>query len=195
MKLNRTELIKALVTGLKLDDNIFNYQTVAEEIELIQEQHFMDFYKKVMSAETFGNGLKAIIKVSKLFKPQEVNLLAGTKDLAKKMYDKFYSENCSMTTYTQENRDKVPNDREFFESTSYENLKRTDGTKTYSAQEIYVLNELGGGSWLMDIRFLPNTQVAINRIESIIKTAIITKYEKSVAIENPAVRKMLGRVA
>jgi len=72
--LSRNELIKALVKGLKLDDNIFNYQSVAEETEQIQEHQFVDFYKAVMSADTFGNGLKAIIKTAEQFKPQHQDL-------------------------------------------------------------------------------------------------------------------------
>lgn len=67
--LSRNELIKALVKGLKLDDNIFNYQAVAEEIELIKECDFVDFYKDVMRENTYGNGLQAIMKVADQFKP------------------------------------------------------------------------------------------------------------------------------
>lgn len=67
--LSRNELIKALVKGLKLDDNVFNYQSVAEEIEQIQEHQFMDFYKAVMKEDTFGNGLKAIMNTVEKFKP------------------------------------------------------------------------------------------------------------------------------
>jgi len=67
--LSRNELIKALVKGLKLDDNIFNYQAVAEEIGLVPENQFMDFYKATMSAEAYGNGLKAIIDTVEKFKP------------------------------------------------------------------------------------------------------------------------------
>jgi len=98
-----------------------------------------------------------------------------------------------MTDYTQANRDKVPNDREFFKHTNYAKLKRTDGSYSYTKQEIYVLNELGGGEWLMDIKCLPNTKVAISKIEKIIKDAIQTKYSKSShAITDKRVSKMLS---
>jgi len=70
MKLSRNELTKALVKGLKLDDNIFNYQAVAEEIEHIRESQFMDFYKTVMATNTYGNGLQAIIKIAETYKSQ-----------------------------------------------------------------------------------------------------------------------------
>ena len=64
--LSRNELAKALVKELKLDNNIFSYQAVAEEIESIQEHQFMDFYKKAVMQNTFGNGLKAIIQTVKM---------------------------------------------------------------------------------------------------------------------------------
>ncbi len=67
--LSRNELIKALVKGLKLDDNIFNYQVVDEEVKNIRDHQFMDFYKATMGAESYGNGLKAIIDTAEKFKP------------------------------------------------------------------------------------------------------------------------------
>jgi hypothetical protein len=188
----RKSLIEELMLTLKIPQGNFNYSTIEDEIRHIQNDNLKEFYKTVMSADSFGNGMKAIIESAKKFKPQEDDLLKGTHQKAKDMYNKFYSENCSMTNYTQANRDKVKNDREFFENMKYEDLEKNDGTKTYNAQELYVLNELGGGTWLIDIRFLPNTQVAISKIEKIIKTAIITKYSTS-AIENKRVRSLVGK--
>ena len=69
MILSKTELVKAMIKGLKLDGNVFNYQVVAEEIDSIQDHQLMDFYKEVMSVETYGNGLKAIIDTVEKFKP------------------------------------------------------------------------------------------------------------------------------
>ena len=62
--LTREQLVGALIKGLKLDNNVFNYEAVNEETEQIQEHQFMDFYKAVMSADTYGNGLKANIQVA-----------------------------------------------------------------------------------------------------------------------------------
>jgi len=73
--LSRNELIKALVKGLKLDDNIFNYQSVAEETEMIKDCDFVDFYKAIMRENTYGNGLQAIMKVVDQFKPANVDLV------------------------------------------------------------------------------------------------------------------------
>lgn len=88
--LSRNELIKALVKGLKLDDNIFNYQAVAEEIETVQEKDFMDFYKATMAENTYGNGLQAIMKTAEQFKPQQTDL---TEVKAKELIEMCYGIN------------------------------------------------------------------------------------------------------
>lgn len=75
MKLERSELTKALIKGLKLDNNVFNYQTVDEEIENIQEKDYMSFFKAVMKEDTYGNGLKAIMQVAEDFKPTNKDAL------------------------------------------------------------------------------------------------------------------------
>lgn len=192
----RKSMVEELMLTLKIPQGNFNFGLIADEIENIPNENLKEFYKLVMSNESFGNGMKAIIASAKEFTPQEQDLLAGTHDTAKQMYNKFYAQNCAMTDYTQANRDKVSNDRDFFEKMDYTKLKNTDGAKTYTKQELYVLKELGGGSWLVDIRFLPNTQVAISKIEKIIKSAIITKYSNSTnAIESKRVTKMLRGAA
>lgn len=192
----RKSMVEELMLTLKIPQGNFNFGLIADEIENIPNENLKEFYKLVMSNESFGNGMKAIIASAKEFTPQEQDLLAGTHETAKQMYNKFYAQNCSMTDYTQANRDKVPNDRVFFETMDYSKLRNTDGAKTYTKQELYVLKELGGGSWLVDIRFLPNTQVAISKIEKIIKSAIITKYSNSTnAIESNRVTKMLRGAA
>ena len=186
------ELIKDIKQKLNIDGGFYIDAEIEESIKHIDKSKYFEFFQALSGNHEFSKPMDRIANVAKKFQDNKDNLLlAGTKQQAKDMYDKFYAENCSMTSYTQLNRDKVPNDREFFESVKYAELKRKDGTKTYSPQELYVLNELGGGSWLIDIRFLPNTQVAISKIEKIIKTAIITKYSDGVAIGSPKVMKMI----
>lgn len=193
----REEFIKGLLETLKIPSTAFNIAVVSDEIEEIPNQSLRGFYREVVSADTFGNGMKAIIKTAENYKQEsELSIkLTESKDEANDMYNKFYSQNCSMTDYAQANRNKVPNDREFFEKMDYSKLKNTDGQDTYTKQELYVLRELGGGSWLADIRFLPNTQVAISKIERIIKDAKITKYESLNQIESKRIVKMLKGVA
>ena len=197
MTTKQSELVKALTRGLKIDNDIFAIETVREATENIYEDKYMQFYKDVMKEDTFGNGMKAILKISEAYtKSNTAALTQNSRQLAKAMYDKFYAENCAMTDYTQNNREKIANDRLWFESIDYLTLKRTDGTNTYTKQEIYVLNELGGGGWLCDIRFAINSNDVVNKIEKIINTAIVTKYEKNEnAIESKKVMKMLRGAA
>jgi len=165
-----------------------------EVLKDMSDESFESSIKQVAQTRTYS-GIPTPAEILKFDVTNDV-LLTGTREKAQAMYNKFYNQNCSMTDYTQRNRNKVPNDRNFFENMDYKALRQADGTETYTKQELYVLNALGGGSWLADIRFLPNTEVAINKIENIIKSAIITKYKSNDnAIENKSVRKLIAEVA
>jgi len=187
----RKSLIEELMLTLKIPQGNFNYSTIEDEIRHISNDNLKEFYKSVMSADSFGNGMKAIIESSKKFKPQEQDLFAGTRQQAKDMYSKFYKECCKMLDHCTANRDKISSDREFFKRTDYRSLKRTDGSKTYTKQDIYVLNNLGGGEWLCDIRLYPNSEVAVKKIEKSINDAITTKYSTN-AIANKKVKSLIG---
>ena len=39
-----------------------------------------------------------------------------------------------------------------------------------------IVNELGGGEWLMNIRFITSSKDAVSKIKNIIKNAITEKY-------------------
>ena len=137
MTTKQSELVKALTRGLKIDNDIFAIETVREATESIDEDKYMQFYKDVMKEDTYGNGMKAILKISEAYKKRDIAILTqNSRQLAKSMYDKFYAENCTMTDYTQNNREKIANDRLWFESIDYSKLKRSDGTSTYTKQEI-----------------------------------------------------------
>lgn len=107
MNLSRNELIKALIKGLKLDDNIFNYQAVAEEIEYIQDRDFMDFYKASMAENTYGNGLQAIMKVAEQFKPRQTDL---TEIKAKELIQ--WCETANATIFDEANKSGLTFDDE-----------------------------------------------------------------------------------
>ena len=71
-------------------------------------------------------------------------------------------------------------------------INKKDNTKLLTKQDLYILDELGGGEWVMNIKFITNSKEAIDKIENIIKNAITEKYlaPKHEAIAN-GVRKML----
>jgi len=96
MQLTKNELIKALVKELKLDDNIFTYQAVAEEVEFLCQSQLMDFFKAVMSAESFGNGMKAIIDIAKQFKPKEIAEVDRLEVEAKKLISLVHTMNATI---------------------------------------------------------------------------------------------------
>ena len=188
--LSKTELVKALIKGLKLDDNIFNYEVVNEELDAVPENSYMDFYKEVMSFESYGNGLNAIIKISEKYQAKKTdNLLAGTRDQAKDMYDKFYCESRAMLDFVYNNREKYPTDRDFFNAVDYSKLTRKDGSEAYTKQELYVLNELGGGEFLIGIRLALSSTEVIDKIEAVIKKAVMTKYDNHAISHNA---KLIG---
>lgn len=189
----REELIKSIMTNKGIFADPFSIATIRKKIEHIDDSDLQDFFEKVISTKSFGEGLLTVIDIAEKYKTEKTELLLeGTRDQAKAMYDKFYAESCSMLDFTQKNRDEYPSDKEFFLSVKYDTLKRTDGTNSYTKQEMYVLNELGGGEWLRCIRLALNSNDLINQIEAIIKRAVVTKYgNQSNAIESKKVAELL----
>jgi len=172
-------LIQDIKTKLNIQGGAYIDAEIESYIEKIDSSEYLSFFKALSGEHGYLKPMDRIATVAKQFSSREINkLLAGTYEQAKEMYNKFNSESGSMEDYAQKNRNKVPNDREFFKNMPYEALKRTDGTSTYTKQELFVLNALGGGSWLMDIRCHSNSNEVINKIENIIKNAVETKYSK-----------------
>jgi len=187
----RKEFIKGLLETLKIPATAFNIAMAADEIACIPNDKLREFFKEVLIAESYGNGMKAIIKTAESYKPQsELSLkLLNSRSEAKEMYDKFYSQCTAMMNFTASNRNKYPNDEKFFANMDYKALKQTDGTKTYTKRELYVLEQLGGGKWLMNIKLAENSKVVIDKIQRVIDKAIKHKIK---SIESKRVSKMLA---
>ena len=175
----REEFIKGLLETLKIPATAFNIALVSDEIEVIPNGSLRGFYREVVSADTYGNGMKAIISVAKNFKSAEKDILEGTADKAKAMYDKFYTQQSAMLDYAQAHRDIISNDRKWFKSIDYSKLKNRDGSKTYTNLELYVLKELGSGEFLINLRFALNSSHIITKIQKIINKAM-QSLEKTV---------------
>jgi len=186
----REEFIKSLLETLKIPATAFNIAIAEDEIACIPNDKIREFFKEVLIAESYGNGMKAIINTAKKFKP---DILASTAEKAKNMYDKFYAQQSAMLDYSQTHRDEVPNDREWFNKIDYSKLKNRDGSKTYTKQELYVLKELGGGEFLLNLRFTLNSSHVVAKIKKIIDKAIKTKHKKIESIESKRVTKMLSK--
>lgn len=189
------DFIDDIKTKLNIKGGRFIDAEIEEHISSIDKSQHLEFFKALSGDEhQYKNAMDRISIVAKRFKNAKTdNILAGTREQAKAMYDKFYYESCAMLDYIQENRDKVPNDREFFKNVPYGELKRTDGSPAYTKQELFVMNALGGGEWLMDIKLAPSSKDVIDKIEKIIREAVLTKYNNQNSIESTRVVQMLKR--
>jgi hypothetical protein len=188
--------IQDIKTKLNIKGGIYVDAEIEEYINEIEPSRHLEFFKALSGGEyEYKNAMDRIAMTAKRFKSERTdNLLAGTREQAKAMYDKFYGQCCAMLDYTQQDRNKTPNDREFFLNMPYDKLKNRDGSMAYTKQELYVLNELGGGNWLIDVRFSVNSTTIVDRIEKIISNAKISKYEDTKQISNGKVMKMIAGI-
>jgi hypothetical protein len=188
------QLIEDIKTKLNIKGGDFINAEIESYIEEIDPSQHLEFFKALSGDEyDYKNAMDRIAITAKRFKASKSDsLFSGTRDMAKDCYSKLYTVNASMTTYTQENRDRVPNDRDFFCNMDYSAMIDKHGVKVFTKQDLYILDELGGGEWLMNIKFITNSNEAVDKIERIIKSAITAKYMKPKhEVINHEVRKML----
>lgn len=187
-------IIQDIKTKLNIKGGVFIDMEIEDYIKDIDPSKHLEFFKALSGGEfEYKNPMDRIAMVAKKFKAERMDtLLAGTREQAKAMYDKFYIESAYMLEHCTKNRDIIQNDRDFFRGIDYENLKKTDGSLVYTKQELYVLDYLGGGDWLMDIRFASNSKEVIDKIESVIKNAVVAKYGNQPMI-NLQVKKMISK--
>lgn len=187
-------LIQDIKTKLNIQGGGFIDAEIESYLEGIEPEKYLEFFKALSGDEySYKNAMDRIAITAKRFKVAKTDeLFKETPTMAKECYERFYTVNAQMTTYSQTNRDAIPNDREFFTNTKYSDLVDKHGAKVFSKQDLYILDELGGGEWLMNIKFITNSKEAVDKIERIIKTAITAKYmkPKHEAIDYE-VRKML----
>lgn len=187
-------LIKDIKSKLNIDGGSYIDAEIESYLEGILPDDYLQFFKELSGDEyAYKNAMDRIsIVASKFKKHEEDSLFSGTQCLAKEVYSRLYAVNSSMTTYSQANRDKVKDDRVFFETMDYKNMVDLNNKNVLTRQDVYILKELGGGEWLMNIKFISNSSEALNKIEKIIKHAIRLKHlaPKHDAIAS-SVRKLL----
>ncbi|MFA5669891.1 MAG: hypothetical protein WCX83_00300 [Candidatus Cloacimonas sp.] len=190
----KNKLVQEIKQKLNISGGMFIDSEIESYVNEIPENKYIEFFKALSGGEyEYKNAMDRIAMTAKRFKNEKTdNLLAGTREKAKAMYDKFYDESCMMFKHTYDNRDKYPSDAEFFDNVQYKNLKKIDGTSVYTEQEIYVLDELGGGKWLIGIRLALSSKDIIDKIEQVIKDAVMKKYSNQPAISYE-VKKMLPK--
>lgn len=172
------QLVEDIKTKLNIKGGGFINAEIESYLEGVEPENYLEFFKALSGDEyEYKNAMDRIAITAKRFKEAKSDeLFKESHSMAKTFYDKIYGINSSMTTYTQENRDKVPNDREFFLNLDYSKLMDKNNFKVLTKQDLYILDELGGGEWLMNIKFITNSKEAIDKIERIIKNAITSKY-------------------
>ena len=67
----RKSMIEELMLTLKIPQGNFNFGTIADEINHVRNEDLREFYNLVVSADTYGNGMQAIIKAAEAFKPTD----------------------------------------------------------------------------------------------------------------------------
>ena len=73
----KAELIGAIVSALKIDQNPFNIATLADYIDTVAESDYQNFYKALFGTDhAYLNGLDRVAKVSEQFSPTLVDDVA-----------------------------------------------------------------------------------------------------------------------
>ena len=186
-------LLLDIKAKLGINGGDFIDEEIRDIIHDIKEKDHKAFFKALSGEHQYLKPMQIVSKVAKEFKTPTLkdNLLENSRAEAKDMYDKFYAESSAMLDFTAQRRNDYPSDVLFFVSFNYAQAKKVDGSKAYTKKEIYVLRELGGGEWLMNIKLASNSQEVINKIHRIIADGIETKYSENEMLTNPIVSKML----
>jgi len=95
----RKAIIEELMTTLKIPNGNINFSTIADEIKEIPDEHLKSFYKAAIIADTYGNGMKAILQAAQEFKPKPLvpiedpitteakRLIAGCESMNRILFD------------------------------------------------------------------------------------------------------------
>ena len=180
MTIIQQQLTSEVCKLLKIEGNeVFSIGLVEKSIKQLDSEEYEPFFEKLMSIDNiYLKPLEKLTKATNHFKALRTDeILSESKTIAKRCYDVFYSLNGTITAYCQANRDKVLNDREFFKNIDYKSLKNVENELVLTKQQVYVLNKLGGGEWLINIKFIVNPNDIYTKIEKIIKQAL---QEKSI---------------
>ena len=173
----KNEFVKAIVSALKIEPNIFALGAIEAQVQNFKNQELSALFQCAIQVEAYGNGLKALtIAVQKLQNEKKEELFSKTRLIAEQMYTKFYAQSCQMFEYVRLNRGLNPSDHDFFCGQKFENLKNIKGEKVFTAQELYVLKSLGAGQFLMDISYYLSKKDVIDKIENVIQNGLAQKY-------------------
>ncbi len=175
METLRDEIIRVL----GIDAGLFTMSLIEEAIAEIDPVQYGEFFKALMGDEhAYLKPLDRVVKVARQFVAlRKHTALIGTQSLAKQMYDRFYAIHTALSDYAHVHM-KESSLGEFFGRIDYR-VTKFDGF-ALSAQEFYVLKELGGGAWLYRMKEQNNSGVVVAQIAQIIEDAIMQKLQKQI---------------
>jgi CRISPR/Cas system CSM-associated protein Csm2 small subunit len=173
----RKAMIEELMTTLKIPQGNFNYATIEDEIRHIPGTQLKDFYKAVMSAESFGNGMKSIMQAAEKFKPVVIDY---TEEKAKELVALVEAINAKIGEDAKNmgvDFVKLANSV-ILPTAGVENLKILDNVKPYYSYKSLIIN----------IRHYQTSIDAINAF----KTAIEYAESRSFVVATQANQSVIG---
>lgn len=180
----RKSLIEELMLTLKIPQGNFNFATIADEIKNIPNDRLKDFYKKVMSADSFGNGMKSIIQTAEQFNPKPLEPIedAITAE-AKRLITAC--EQMNTILFNECNKIGIPFD-DYVRDYEFKNIQ--DSTKALLSQ---IKPYCDYKRLIINIRRYQTSKDALNAF----KTAILQSGKKdSAMIENKRVQNLIGGI-
>jgi len=181
----RKSLIEELMLTLKIPQGNFNLATISDELDHIPNEKLKEFYKAVMTADSFGNGMKAIITTAETFKPKPLEALTdATTAEANRLINACETMNTIL--FNESNKLGIP-----FES-YIENYEFTNLQESTKALLNTVKPHCNYKRLIINIR---QYQTSIDALKAF-KNAIEKSSNKNTALlESGIVRKLIKRVA
>lgn len=194
---NISLLVNDIKAKLNIEGGVFVMAELESYVRIIDPSKYLEFFK-ALSGDEFAhkNKLDRVAIVAERYRKADENALFGSvEQQAKQLYDKFTAVRIALEKFSSNNRDRFPNDEQFFASVVYENLVDAKQVKTFSSEEVSLLHELGGGEFLLKMPRMANAKTATDKIEAVLKHHIRMGGLDSTQMINSRVTKMLTKVS
>jgi len=168
------QLIADIKTKLKIEGGIFIDAEIESYIKDIEPSQYLEFFNALSGDQyAYRNAMDRIAIVAERFRQKREATLFGTvEEQAKELEKKFTGIRVALQNYTIANRNDVPSDRVFFAEFNYGLLRDVKDVLILSSAEVEILNELGGGDFLLDMQMMANAKEVTDKIEKVLKYRI-----------------------
>ena len=167
-------LIQDIKTKLNIEGGVFIDAEIESYIKDIQPNQYLEFFK-ALSGDAFEhkNKLDRIAIVAKRYSQAKEDALFGNvKNQAKQLQSKYDSIRISLERVIQKNRARIPSNASFMRSINYQTLHGADGKIILSQTEYEILEDLGGGDFLLKMPTMKNSKEVTDKIEAVLKHRI-----------------------